>query len=74
MFDAASADRPGAANRAFEAVCATRGNGASLARMFPMPANITPNPRRPVARYLDEEEFQRMAGLLSFAAVRLSEW
>ena len=27
-------------------------------------ANITPNPRRPVARYLDEEEFRRLGAVL----------
>ena len=67
-FDAASADRPGAANRAFEvlrAMLRTARQWGEIGGSVPDAcANITPNPRRPVARYLDEEEFRRLGAVL----------
>ncbi len=67
-FDAASADRPGAANRAFEvlrAMLKTARQWGELGENIPDAcANIVPNPRRPVARYLDEEEFRRLGAVL----------
>ena len=63
-FDAASADRPGAANRAFEilrAMLRTARRWGELAEDFPDAcANIAKNPRKPVARYLGAEELMRL--------------
>ena len=67
-FDAASADRPGAANRAFEilrALLATARKWGELGEQVPDAcANIVPNPRKPVARYLDAAEFRRLGAVL----------
>ncbi len=67
-FDAASADKPGAANRAFEIlramlVCA-RQWGTLGGHVPDACANIVKNPRRPVARYLDRAELQRLGAVL----------
>ena len=67
-FDAASADRPGAANRAFEilrAMLATARQWGDLGAHVPDAcANITMNPRRPVARFLSRDELQRLGAVL----------
>ena len=67
-FDAASADRPGAANRAFEflrGLLATARHWGELGEQVPDAcANIVPNPRKPVARYLDAAEFRRLGTVL----------
>ena len=67
-FDAASADRPGAANRAFEilrAMLATARQWGELGEHVPDAcANIVMNPRRPVARYLNREELMRLGTAL----------
>ena len=63
-FDAASADRPGVANRAFEilrAMLRTARQWGDLGERIPDAcANIVKNPRRPVARYLDGAELRRL--------------
>ena len=67
-FDAASVDRPGAANRAFEILRTM----LRIARQWgELPedapdacANIVMNPRCPVARYLDREELMRLGAAL----------
>ena len=67
-FDAASADRPGAANRAFEilrAMLAAARQWGELGEHVPDAcANIVRNPRRPVARYLDRAELERLGAVL----------
>ena len=67
-FDAASVDRPGAANRAFEilrAMLRTARQWGDLGEHVPDAcANIVRNPRRPVARYLDREELRRLGAAL----------
>ena len=67
-FDAASAERPGAANRAFEilrAMLRTARQWGELAPDAPDPcANIVLNPRRPVARHLDRAELERLGAVL----------
>ena len=67
-FDAASADRPGAANRAFEilrAMLAAARQWGELGEHVPDAcANIAKNPRRPVARYLDHAELERLGTVL----------
>ena len=67
-FDAASADRPGAANRAFEilrAMLRTARQWGVLGEHVPDAcANIVKNPRRPVARYLNRAELQRLGAVL----------
>ena len=67
-FDAASADRPGAANRAFEILCAmlaaARQWGEIGEHVSDACANIVKNPRRPVARYLDRDELERLGAVL----------
>ena len=67
-FDAASVDKPGAANRAFEilrAMLKTARQWGELAEDVPDAcANIVKNPRRPVARYLDHAELQRLGSAL----------
>ena len=72
-FDAASADRPGAANRAFEilrAMLAAAGRWGELGEHVPDAcANIVKNPRRPVARFLGCEELQRLGAVLDRRAV-----
>ncbi len=67
-FDAASVDRPGAANRAFEilrAMLATARQWGDLGEHVPDAcANIARNPRRPVARHLDRAELKRLGAVL----------
>ena len=67
-FDAASAERPGAANRAFEilrAMLAAAREWGDLGEHVPDAcANIVRNPRRPVARFLGREELERLGGAL----------
>ena len=67
-FDAASADRPGAANRAFEilrAMLAAARQWGEIGEHVPDAcANIVKNPRRPVARYLDRAELERLGTVL----------
>lgn len=67
-FDAASIDRPGAANRAFEilrAMLRTARQWGELSENAPDPcANIVMNPRRPVVRYLSREELERLGAVL----------
>ena len=67
-FDAASAEKPGAANRAFDILRAMLGAARQwdeLAAHVPDAcANIAKNPRRPVARFLDREELQRLGAAL----------
>ena len=67
-FDAASADKPGAANRAFEilrAMLASARQWGELGEHVPDAcANIVKNPRRPVARYLDRAELERLGTVL----------
>ena len=70
-FDAASTDKPGAANRAFDILramlAAARQWGELGEHVSDACANIVRNPRRPVARYLDHAELERLgrANLLS---------
>lgn len=67
-FDAASADKPGAANRAFEilrAMLRTARQWGVLGEHVPDAcANIVKNPRRPVARYLNRAELERLGAVL----------
>ena len=67
-FDAASVNRPGAANRAFEilrAMLASAHQWGDLGEHVPDAcANIVRNPRRPVARYLDRNELERLGAVL----------
>ena len=67
-FDAASVDRPGAANRAFEilrAMLAAARQWGELGEHVPDScANIVKNPRRPVARFLDYAELERLGNVL----------
>ena len=67
-FDAASADRPGAANRAFEilrAMLAAARQWGELGEHIPNAcANIVRDPCRPVARYLDRVELERLGAVL----------
>ena len=67
-FDAVSAHRPGAANRAFEilrAMLASARQWGELGDHVPDAcANIVRNPRRPVARYLDRAELERLGAVL----------
>ena len=67
-FDAASVDKPGAANRAFEilrAMLASARQWGDLGEHVPDAcANIVRNPRRPVARYLDHAELERLGAAL----------
>ncbi len=67
-FDAAGADRPGAANRAFEilrAMLRTARQWGDLGEQAPDAcANIVKNPRKPVARYLDRAELERLGAVL----------
>ena len=63
-FDAASAGKPGAANRAYEilrAMLNAARQWGELGESVPDAcANIVKNPRRPVARYLNREELNRL--------------
>lgn len=67
-FDAASANKPGAANRAFEilrAMLKTARQWGELGERLPDAcANIVKNPRRPVARSLDRDELERLGTIL----------
>ena len=67
-FDAASAEKPGAANRAFEILRAmlvsARQWGDLPDRVPNACANIVKNPRRPVARYLARAELKRLGQVL----------
>ena len=67
-FDAASAERLGGANRAFEilrAMLRTARQWGELAPDAPDPcANIVLNPRRPVARHLSRAEPARLGAVL----------
>ena len=67
-FDAASADRPGAANRAFEilrAMLTAARQWGELGEHVPDAcANIAKNPRRPVARFLGRDELERLGAVL----------
>ncbi len=67
-FDAASADRPGAANRALEILCAmlaTARQWGELGEHVPDPcANISKNQRRQVARFLGRDELERLGAVL----------
>ena len=67
-FDTASAEKPGAANRAFEilrAMLNTARQWGELGESVPDAcANIVKNPRRPVARYLNREELNRLGTVL----------
>ena len=68
-FDAASADKPGGANRAFEILRAILRTAAAVGRAWrgrsqtPAPTS-SKNPRRPVARYLEERELERLGAVL----------
>ena len=68
-FDAASVDKPGAANRAFEilrAMLASARQWGDLGEHVPDAcANIARNPRRSVARYLDHAELERLGAVLA---------
>lgn len=67
-FDAASVDRPGAANRAFEILRAMLGSArqwGELGSHVPDAcANIVRNPRRRVARFLRADELERLGAAL----------
>ncbi len=67
-FDAASMDKPGAADRAFEILRAMLGAArqwGEIGEHVPDAcANIVKNPRRPVARHLDREELERLGAVL----------
>ena len=67
-FDAISAEKPGAANRAFEilrALLRTARQWGELPDTIPDAcANIVMNPRRPVARYLGAQELERLGAVL----------
>ena len=67
-FDAASVDKPGAANRAFEALramlAAARQWGELGEHVPDACANIVKNPRKPVARFLDRDELERLGKVL----------
>ena len=67
-FDAVSAGKPGGANRAFEilrAMLRTARQWGELGEDVPDAcANIVMNPRRPVARYLNAAELERLGAAL----------
>ena len=67
-FDAASADKPGAASRAFEILRAMLGAArqwGEIGEHVPDAcANMVRNPRRPVARYLDRQKLERLGAVL----------
>ena len=66
--DAANADKPGAANRAFESLRAmlkmTRRWGELSEHVPDACANMAKNRRRPVAHYLSLEELERLGAVL----------
>ena len=67
-FDTASVDKPGAANRAFEilrALLKAARQWGDIGEHVPGAcANIARNPSRPVARYLDHSELERLGDVL----------
>ena len=67
-FDAASTEKPGAANRAYEilrAMLNTARQWGELAQTVPDAcAHIVKNPPKPVARYLNREELNRVGAVL----------
>ena len=67
-FDAASAERPGAANRAFDilrAMLKTARQWGEIGEHVPDAcANIAVNPKKPVARYLDKDEIAQLGAVL----------
>ena len=67
-FDAASVNKPGAANRAFEilrAMLKSARQWGDLREQVPDAcANIVRNPRQPVARFLDRVELERLGAAL----------
>ena len=67
-FDAASADKPGAANRAFDILramlVAARQWGEIGEHVPDSCANIVKNPRKSVARYLGRDELERLGAAL----------
>ena len=67
-FDAASAEKPGAANRAFEilrAMLSTARHWGEIADSVPDAcSNIVKNPPRSVARYVSREELKRLGAVL----------
>ena len=67
-FDAASATKPAAANRSFEilrAMLKTAREWGELGSEVPDAcANISMNPKRPVARHLDKRELARLGAVL----------
>ncbi len=67
-FDAVSASKPGAANRAFEILRAMLGTARQWGELgMDAPdacANIVMNRRKPVARYLGREELERLGAVL----------
>ena len=73
-FDAASRDRPGAANRAFEILRAMMFRAEEWGRRAPGTnpcLGIAKNPRRPVARFLDTDGLERLGRALD---AREAEW
>ena len=72
-FDAASKDRPGAANRAFEILRSMmfRAEEWSLRERGANPClGIKKNPRNPIARFLDADELARLGRALDAGAAR----
>ena len=67
-FDAASEDKPGAANRVFDilrAMLASAREWGDIAEHVPDAcANIVKNPRKSVARHLDRAELERLGAVL----------
>ena len=67
-FDAASADKPGAANRAYEilrAMLNTARQWGELDDSVPDAcAHVVKNPSKPVARYLNRDELKRLGAVL----------
>ena len=67
-FDAASADKPGAANRAYEILRAMLNTARQWGELdVSVPdacAHIVKNPSKPVARYLNPDELKRLGAVL----------
>ena len=75
-FDAASKDKPGAANRAFEILCAMmfRAEEWGLRKRGSNPClGIAKNPRKQVARFLDVDELARLGRALDAHEARWPE-